>query len=229
MVFAYITTILFSCNKSNDKTSNNNNSTTKKTTQQLARESAGLVHLSNQHNDLSWDIELMDDTTWSGDMITPETTYVTPFLDFALDFDIEIEEVNNDLVVSSDDPDDVDFILNNFRMVSSNTYTFDAVYDNEVITTYTVISDEIESTNDLKASFVGNWAANGLGEKPAHMKITIGVIWGPVIWAVVTITKAYTNHCTDIVKVARSNCNTPPCSFIAHSCSAECKCPEEKK
>lgn len=213
--------LIWSCTKKNTDTAKQ-----EPKQQVLARQSANLYHISNNDTSLSWDVELMDDYTWSGKIITPESTYVSPSVEFLATPETFINAtLQNNVVSFSSIPNGNcnGISFSNFQQISVDKFTFDANYNSNRVTTFTLISNQYSSTNDLMNSFVGNWPTD---KNISNGKTTWVWLAARILVAVGTIvTQQVQSHCAEIIKTARQNCNTPPCSFKVSWCSADCNCP----
>lgn len=173
----------------------------------------------------------MDDDTWKGYMTTPDSIYEMPSLIF---HDENIEEIQVTGNMTTGDLDisivpsnvGIPFSLANFNQINQHQFSFDAIDGSQTITTFTVNSEEYASADEFKAMLIGAWRTNDIEERFTSAQKTTGVpvaFW--VIQAVTVITVSVADHCTNVIEIARRNCNTPPCSFHAGICSADCHCP----
>lgn len=225
---------LFACNKNTPSKDSSNTiaQEPQNTVEAFSRTAVGWHMLTNNHNGstLKWDLDLMEDSTWNGTMIMPDSTYAVPrmiFDDESLNGVVITSLVDGDLSVNASIGDGIiSFKLTNFNQIDQTSFSFNSESETELLTTFTITTNE-SSVDEFKTMLLGSWPMDGSEGKSGEAQKTTWII--PVakmiIRAVVVVTVIVMDHCSLAIQQARERCNTPPCDFIAGLCSGECvKC-----
>ena len=208
------------------KNTNNSTTTTNKgnsgSQTHLQRTSLGAMQLSTVGEGYNVDIDLMDDYTWSGDMIFDTSTVFTNDLAFSNpQTSISISSGDSDklnvIVVDTANSETTNLVFDHFTSASSGYYQFDIYANGVFLKTVNIVSNQFNSLSDFKTSFIGNWNGNS-----SLLKTTWIV---PVVRAVVAgltaISIAVINHCDKVIEAVRSTCLAPNRVKVGF-CSAEC-------
>ncbi len=216
------TTIFVACTKNNSKVTNPPNKGNSGTQTPLQRTSLGAMQLSTVGDGYNVDIDLMDDYTWSGDLIFDTSTVFTNDLAFSNpQTSISISSGDSDklnvIVVDTAHSETTNLVFDHFTSSSAGHYQFDVYANGVFLKTVNIVSNQFSSLSEFKTSLIGNWNGN-----TPLLKITfVAVIVRAAAVAVTTIVVGVIHHCDNIIEAVRRNCHAPNI-FKARFCSAEC-------